>query len=224
MFELIDAIFAGGDGTCLASTAKVADAQPEKEISEPDLQFLKSLNPQSTVPELKTHALDSFARGMNSGGIKYRCFQSLYHLLPAITDHYLYPSLISQGSHKGLLLDLGGGQGTDARKLIQDGWPADQIVISDVETFLWNVGLDLFQDGPTGPVRFINANILNAADIEPGGPLHDFLGAAGGLHHVIASAGMTLQILVLHLASLLSQIDPCRSVCSRCNRVWLLGS
>ena len=176
---------------CLATTAKFEDAKPEQEITEPDLHFLKSLNPQSSVSELKAHALQNFAQGMNAGGTKYRCFQSLFHLLPAITDHYLYPSLLSR-SQKGLFLDLGGGQGTDARKLIQDGWPADRIVISDVETFLWNVGLDLFQDGPKGPVRFIQANILNAADLQDGGPLHNFLGAAGGHDSLDACAGTCL--------------------------------
>ncbi|KAK9832278.1 hypothetical protein WJX74_005194 [Apatococcus lobatus] len=166
----------GDNGLCLATMGTFVDAKPERDITEPDLQFLKSLKPHLSVSELKAHVLESFARGMNTGGVKYRCFQSLYHLLPAITDHYLYTSLVSR-SQKGLFLDLGGGQGTDARKLIQDGWPAQHITISDVETFLWNVGLDLYEDGPKGPVQFIKANILDAADINSGGPLHNFLGA-----------------------------------------------
>ena len=118
---------------------------------------------------------------MNSRGLKYRCFLSLYYLLPAVTDHFLYASLIASPS-KGLFLDLGGGQATDARKLIQDGWPADKIVVSDLTPFLWDVGLDLFQDGPTGPVTFKQANILNAADTEPGGALHSYIGKAGDFY------------------------------------------
>ena len=165
----------------MASTDKFEDAKPEKEISDQDLAFLKSLNPNTHLPDLKAHVLANYAKGMSSGGLKYRCFQSLYYLLPAVTDHFHYSSLIASPS-KGLFLDLGGGQATDARKLIQDGWPADKIVVSDITPFLWEVGLDLFQDGPTGPVTFKEANILNAADTEPGGPLHSYIGKAGDFH------------------------------------------
>ncbi len=78
----------------------------------------------------------------------------------------------------------GGGQGTDARKLVQDGWPATNIVSSDITRFLWDVGLHLFEDGPTGPVCFKEANILDAADTQPGGALHDYHGKAGD--HVLS--------------------------------------
>lgn len=169
---------AGGQQTTLGSKAAIANATPGKEISEPDLQFLQSLRPDLSLSELKAHALQNYAKGMSAGALKYNCFLKLYYLLPAITDHTLYRSLLARPS-KGLFLDLGGGQGTDARKLCQDGYPAGQVVVSDISPFLWEVGLDLFQDGPEGPVRFVEANILNSADMAPGGALHSFLGSVG---------------------------------------------
>ena len=168
----------------MPSTEGFVDAKPEREISDQDLQFLQSLRPNVSLSDIRTHVLENYAKGMSTGGLKYRCFRSLYHLLPAVTDHFLYSSLLASIPMlaKGLFLDLGGGQGTDARKLIQDGWPADQIVISDTNTFLWDVGLDLFQDGPAGPVCFKEANILNAADTAPGGTLHSYINKAGSTH------------------------------------------
>ncbi|KAK9865394.1 hypothetical protein WJX84_008678, partial [Apatococcus fuscideae] len=173
-------IFLGGKDQALASTAPVFDAKPEQEISDADA-FLHSLRPSITLQQLKAHALQNYARGMSAGALKYSCFKRLYYLLPAITDHPRYLSLLSTPS-KGLFLDLGGGQGTDARKLCQDGYPAEQIVVSDVSPFLWEVGLDLFQDGPKGPVSFVQGNVMNAADMAPGGVLHGCLGSADVLY------------------------------------------
>lgn len=45
-------------------------------------------------------------------------------------------------------LEVGCAFGTDVRRLILDGWPANQVHCLDVHDGYWNFGLELYKDGP----------------------------------------------------------------------------
>ena len=175
---------AGGTQPCQfygACSAPENDAEPPKVISDQDLSFMLSLDPVVSVIDLRIHILGCYQKAMAKNALKYNCLQSLYFLLPAINDNPLYSTLLGWPI-KDLWIDLGCGQATDVRKIRQDGWPQDNILAIDINTFLWEFGLELFRDRSSAPAPFIEADVLHPPDLSPGGPLYPYLGEAVVVH------------------------------------------
>ncbi|KAG2128705.1 hypothetical protein DEU56DRAFT_758327 [Suillus clintonianus] len=61
--------------------------------------------------------------------------------------------------------------GNDARKVVADGWPATQVISTDIKQEFWDLGHVLFRSTPTSfPSHFISGNCLDPAFLssEPG--------------------------------------------------------
>ncbi|KAJ3804249.1 hypothetical protein F5876DRAFT_53629 [Lentinula aff. lateritia] len=85
-----------------------------------------------------------------------------------------YKQLLELGATRAnaLFLDLGCCFGNDLRKAIEDGFPAQNVIASDLRPDFWNFGHELFNTDPTTfPVTFIPGNVLDPAFISLQPPL-----------------------------------------------------
>ncbi|KAF9059545.1 hypothetical protein BDP27DRAFT_1341230, partial [Rhodocollybia butyracea] len=85
-----------------------------------------------------------------------------------------YKRLLELGSTRpnALLLDLGCCFGNDVRKAVDDGFPAQNIVASDLRAEYWNFGHDLFKSTPsTLPAIFIPGDVFDPSFISVQAPL-----------------------------------------------------
>ncbi|TFY82954.1 hypothetical protein EWM64_g1069 [Hericium alpestre] len=89
------------------------------------------------------------------------------HIIAVQTEAY---ALLKLGKEKpgAILLDLGCCFGNDAFKAIADGYPAENVVASDLYQDFWDAGLKLFKRTPeTYPVTFIAGDVFDPANLEP---------------------------------------------------------
>jgi len=92
-----------------------------------------------------------------------------------------YKQLLQLGftRQNALFLDLGCCFGSDIRKAIEDGFPAQNIVASDLQPEFWQFGHDLFKsNASTLPVTFIPGDVFDTSLISMQPP-------ATSPHHVV---------------------------------------
>ncbi|KAF8491241.1 hypothetical protein F5888DRAFT_1637766, partial [Russula emetica] len=80
-----------------------------------------------------------------------------------------YQNLLEIGkSRKGaIFLDIGSCMGTDARKLIADGYPLEQVVTSDLRQEFANLGHKLFKTTQeTYPIAFVPGDVFDPNHLE----------------------------------------------------------
>lgn len=80
----------------------------------------------------------------------YRCVAELMFLATRVSRHPFYQralEIVKQDT-TARYLEAGCAFGTDVRRLILDGWPAEQIWALDVHDGYWKYGLELYGDGP----------------------------------------------------------------------------
>ncbi|KAI0313146.1 hypothetical protein OF83DRAFT_579381 [Amylostereum chailletii] len=75
-----------------------------------------------------------------------------------------YPDLLRLGKERkgAILLDLGCCFGNDAYKAVQDGYPSENVIASDLSKPLWDLGYELFRATPESfPVAFVAGDVLD---------------------------------------------------------------
>jgi len=85
-----------------------------------------------------------------------------------------YENLLEIGkSRKGaIFLDIGSCMGTDARKLITDGYPLEQVVTSDLRQEFANLGHKLFKTTQeTYPIAFVPGDVFDPNHLEIAPPM-----------------------------------------------------
>ncbi|KAJ3872560.1 hypothetical protein F5051DRAFT_151056 [Lentinula edodes] len=85
-----------------------------------------------------------------------------------------YKQLLELGSTRAnaLFLDIGCCFGNDLRKAIEDGFPAQNVIASDLRPDFWNFGHELFNTDPkTFPVTFVPGDVLSSSFISTQPPL-----------------------------------------------------
>ncbi|GJE98655.1 S-adenosyl-L-methionine-dependent methyltransferase [Phanerochaete sordida] len=93
----------------------------------------------------------------------YPCIRRFDFVKLKISNLPCYDRLLSlpQQHPDALLLDIGCCFGTDIRKAIADGFPAHNIIGSDLRPEFWDIGHKLFQTDPgTFPVTFLAGDVL----------------------------------------------------------------
>eukprot|EP00834_Sanchytrium_tribonematis_P003239 NODE_119_length_18186_cov_1.929397.p9 type:complete len:243 gc:universal NODE_119_length_18186_cov_1.929397:6992-6264(-) len=76
----------------------------------------------------------------------YRCIEKAMFATPRVNQHPYYPSLINH-LHSLTVLELGCCFGTDARQLLMDGIPKNQLFVSDLHDAYYQIGQSiLFKD------------------------------------------------------------------------------
>ncbi|KAF9241068.1 hypothetical protein BU15DRAFT_45267 [Melanogaster broomeanus] len=142
-------------------------------IDGESLAFFKSETGLQDDEELKNHILSVQARAY--AVTPYPCIRSFNFTRLKISKMPAYEQLLQLGRERGgaLLLDIGCCFGNDARKAAADGFPAKQIVASDLQRELWDLGHVLFRSTPESfPATFVAGNALDPAFLSPlaGGP------------------------------------------------------
>jgi len=119
-----------------------------------------------------------------------------------------YQQLLRLGSTRpnALFLDLGCCFGNDIRKAIQDGFPAQNIIASDLQPDFWKYGHELFNTSPSMfPVTFIPGNVLDPSFISIQPPLQELsleTAAPISLQSLIQASPTSLDSLRGHLSAI----------------------
>jgi hypothetical protein len=150
--------------------APASSEPPASELPRPvddaELAMLSSWTKEADLQAVRAHLTATYSAIRATGeDHQYRCVRTLYFLVPRVDRVKGYQALLA--APEGPWLDVGAGLGTDARKLLVDGWPADRLVALDIAPDMWNWGLKLYKDDASPPCKFVVAD-LTAAD--GGGP------------------------------------------------------
>jgi len=95
----------------------------------------------------------------------YPCIRMFYFISLRMKEHTTYKEILAHGGKdNALFLDLGCCMGTDVRNLVYEGYPASQIVGSDLLDKYLALGKELYNDKETGKIKFIAAD---AFDLPP---------------------------------------------------------
>jgi len=147
-----------------AALAKVASElgplDPDQyQINDADKSFfLAAISPDEEV--VRQRVLEIQKKAYEA--CPYPCIRMFYFAALRMKEHPTYKEVLEQGK-KGdaLLLDLGCCMGTDVRNLAYEGYPASQIVGSDLlETYL-SLGHELYKDKDTCKSKFIAADVFD---------------------------------------------------------------
>ncbi|KAJ3021608.1 hypothetical protein HKX48_008177 [Thoreauomyces humboldtii] len=171
-----------------------ADAQASDVANIPDesLAFLSAYKNEPNLDSLRKALLPVWTESVGKFHV-YRCIQTFSFLKPRVSEHPLYSSIVSECKKGGQVLELGCCYGTDVRKLIMDGVPAERIVASDLHSGYWDLGCKLFDDAERiKNVRTVFGDWAVAPTTTP--PTIDFAAYLNRFTFTIASA-------VLHVFS-----------------------
>ncbi|KAF8592302.1 hypothetical protein K439DRAFT_1324781 [Ramaria rubella] len=124
---------------------------------------------------LKVHILRIQAEAYQE--FPYPCIRLFSFTKLAIPEVPLYNEVIRQGRRRpdAILLEIGVGFGNDIRKVIDDGYPLQNIVVTDINPQLWDIGHRLFcSDSRSFPVKFVQADIFDERSLSTQTPLLHF--------------------------------------------------
>jgi len=132
------------------------------ELNEDQSKFYKHLTKIVDDEELKQHILAVQREAFEIH--PYPCIQSFRFLGMKISRMPVYKDVLALGANRkgAIMLDIGCCFGNDPRKAATDGFPADQIVASDLREEFWALGHKLFKtDTSNFPMTFVPGDIFD---------------------------------------------------------------
>ncbi|KAJ8488703.1 hypothetical protein ONZ51_g3377 [Trametes cubensis] len=126
------------------------------------LDFLKAQTGITDEEALKKHVLQVQAEAY--AVFPYTCIRRFVFIRSVLPFIPSYERLLKLGKDRetAILLDIGCCFGNDVRCAVSDGFPAKQIVTSDLHAEFWNLGHKLFcSTADTFPARFIPGNVFD---------------------------------------------------------------
>ncbi|KAE9411501.1 hypothetical protein BT96DRAFT_952531 [Gymnopus androsaceus JB14] len=132
------------------------------ELSPEEFAFFSSQTGITDEEELKNHIIAVATQAFDM--IRYPCIGRFSFLKLDMSGLPTYPHLLDIGRElkNPIFLDIGCCFGVDVRKAIADGFPAQNIIASDLRPELWELGHALFQSTPSSfPVAFVPESPLN---------------------------------------------------------------
>ncbi|KAJ7489410.1 hypothetical protein FB451DRAFT_1390562 [Mycena latifolia] len=138
---------------------------------EAEVAFIKSQTGIHDPNALKQHiiAVQKKAYDLYS----YYCIRTFAFTQTKISTLPAYQHVLTLGRERvgAILLDLGCCFGTDVRKAASDGFPAQNILASDLRPDLWTLGHELFRSTPdTCPIAFLAGDAFDPDFLEPAAP------------------------------------------------------
>jgi len=130
--------------------------------------FFKSVTGIHDDNELKEHILNVQAQAYAVD--PYPCIVFFGFTRLKISKMPAYKDVLKLGRERegAILLDIGCAFGNDTRKAALDGFPAEQIVASDLNRDFWDLGHALFRSTPKSfPATFVTGNALDLAFLSP---------------------------------------------------------
>lgn len=131
-------------------------------LSDEQLDFLRSLTGFENDDEMRQHVLTIQAQAYEI--CPCPCVRSFtFAKLPIIRIPYYDRALaLGRKNKDAIFLDLGCCFGSDSRKAVFDGWPADKVIASDLHQELWELGHELYRSTPTTfPAGFIPGDVFD---------------------------------------------------------------
>ncbi|KAF9565194.1 hypothetical protein CPC08DRAFT_759666 [Agrocybe pediades] len=140
----------------------------------------------------------------------YPCIRRFAFIRPKIASlpGYEHALKLLETRANLILLDVGCCFGNDIRKAVLDGWPAHNIVATDLRKGFWDVGHELFRSTPKSfPVKFLEGDILDDAflSISPDGANQSDTDHDDGrteLDRIITLNPLTHKVSAIHASSL----------------------
>jgi len=125
-------------------------------LSQEEFAFFSGQIGITDEEELKNHIVSVVDRAYKI--FRYRCVRDFLFLRIGITSLPAYPRLLALSRERKdlIMLDIGCCFGVDVRKVIQEGFPAQNVIASDLRPEFWDLGHALFRSTPESfPVAFI---------------------------------------------------------------------
>jgi len=141
-------------------------------IQEEDVAFIKEETGIDDPDALKKHviAVQRKAYALHW----FPCIRRFGFAMTQISTLPSYREALKLGRERegAILVDLGCCCGTDIRKVVRDGFPTENLIVSDIIADFWDIGHELFQSTPeTFPVVFLPGDALDPEFLEPSPPL-----------------------------------------------------
>ncbi|KAJ7590107.1 hypothetical protein C8J56DRAFT_588891 [Mycena floridula] len=140
-------------------------------LEEDQLGFFRSQTGIDDEEELRAHVLAVQAKAYEI--YKYPCIRSFSFLRLKISKFPGYKQALKLGRERpgAILLDIGCCFGNDIRKAVQDGFPVENVIGSDLREGFWDLGHELFKSTPeTFPAAFVAGDAFDPAFIAPREP------------------------------------------------------
>ncbi|KAF8488519.1 hypothetical protein JB92DRAFT_3090780 [Gautieria morchelliformis] len=141
---------------------------PTYHLDEDQLAFFKSQTGIQDEHELRNHILEVQAEAY--AVYPYPCIWRLTFTHFKISRYTAYDAVLRLGRERqgALLLDLGCCFGNDARKVVSDGFPRENVIASDLHPEFWALGHRLFKTSPeTFPMCFLPGDIFDPSFLSP---------------------------------------------------------
>ncbi|KAF9565192.1 hypothetical protein CPC08DRAFT_630136 [Agrocybe pediades] len=134
-------------------------------ITNSDLDFFRhAAHTDDGDHQIKQHILTIQAKAYDV--CSYPCIRRFAFIRPKIASLPGYNKALELLNTRKdpILVDIGCCFGNDIRKAVLDGWPAENIVASDLRREFWDIGHELFKSTPKSyPVNFVQGNIFDDA-------------------------------------------------------------
>ncbi|EKM47973.1 uncharacterized protein PHACADRAFT_266612 [Phanerochaete carnosa HHB-10118-sp] len=143
----------------------------EKFYDDAETEFVSELTGIRDPVELKKHVLQ--VQREIYAIHPYPCIRVCGFVESRISRFPAYQNLLQLGRERtgALFLDIGCGVGNDARRAVLDGFPANQIVASDLHPEFWDMGHKVFKSTPESfPVKFVPGDVFSDAFLARGDP------------------------------------------------------
>ncbi|KAL4080809.1 hypothetical protein J3A83DRAFT_71869 [Scleroderma citrinum] len=131
-------------------------------------EWMKLITGIQDDDELKNHIVDVQAKAFAIA--PYPCITTLNFIRRKMSDHVAYEQVLKLGRERegALLLEMGCCFGIEVRRAVTDGFPAKQIIASDLNAELWEFGHTLCRSTPESfPVTFLVGDALDPEFLSP---------------------------------------------------------
>ncbi|KAF9524847.1 hypothetical protein CPB83DRAFT_860575 [Crepidotus variabilis] len=133
-----------------------------------ELAFVQKLTGISDEEELKNHIISVQTKAYAVYG--YPCIRAFAFLRMRMFRSHAYQVAfkLREVRENPILLDIGCCFGNDVRKAVDDGWPVEDIVASDLRQEFWDAGHELFKSSPeTFPAAFVPGDAFDDLFLAP---------------------------------------------------------
>jgi len=129
-------------------------------LSPDETAFLRS-KISANDEELKQKLLE--AQRLAYANHAYPCIRAFHFVNLFMSINPIYSKVLEVGkSHNTILVDLGCCMGSDVRKLVTDGYPADNVFGCDLRPEFITIGHKLYNDSPhSSHIRFFTSDIFD---------------------------------------------------------------
>ncbi|KAG2079285.1 hypothetical protein BDR04DRAFT_1086505 [Suillus decipiens] len=143
-------------------------------LSSKQAEFFKAQTGIDGDEDLKKHILEVQAKAYKVA--PYPCIHAFFFLRLNLSDLSVYEQILELGRKRpnAVLLDIGCCFGTDARKAAADGFPAKNIIASDVLNEFLQLSHELFKTTPASyPGCHLPGDVFDPAFLSVVGPSND---------------------------------------------------